>query len=747
MDVTYRFIASGAQDVEKAFTGIEKAAVRQKQAVEQATRSTSRAFSAGGGGGGAAGGRRPVSETERLAQRVAAAQERQAQREVRAAERAAQAKTRADAKANLAKTRADEKAATAAVRVEERAAKAKVRIEERNRAYVARIRDKHFADEQRRGEREERDKIRRTERAAQEAARKEEAARKRAEGERAAKRKQSIGVLKDLASGAFLGTVGAGAALIGSAARESMDLQETSARIAISARGAGEKARDAGELRRGFERTAMATPGQSAAGIADAVQRFVSLTGDLDTAIKSQGTFATIASASGANVGDVAEAAASLSEQFDVKGIDEMRDALAALTFQGKHGAFELKDAAAQFQRLAASGASFGIPKGVGGVKILGGLTQIARKGTGSAEQATTAVENLLTNLKTKQTQLGGAGVKVFDKAGKARDVRDLIVESISKVGGKDMAKKAAGLTQIFGEQGIRAINPLIAKYGDTFRSTKGTDVEKTAAAVAMLRAELQDAIDAPGTFADAEEDAALAQKQASAQLSAAWEALKSKTADALIPSLGKLAESLAGKESLLDPFIEAVGLAAEAVVWFAEATGFKKKKTKTDELADAQKALDAYKQKNHITDATIGPVSPAQAALEDKVAAANEALFSSNAPKGPMGAADFVTKYMAANNMGEDRRQEAETLAQRLRNKDGGGLQANDWLQEHLYGETTAGRDVRHQYQGDVKYQQSAAAIDTKDAQVALQSFANSVAAANAKIAASQQGSIVTGV
>ena len=700
MDITYRFVASGHGDVEKAFTGIEQAARRQKKAVDESAKA-SRAATA------------PAAAKARMTD----------------AERAARAQERAQARS-----------ATAAERAAKRGADAQVREQERAQKHVARIKDRHFADEQRKYEQQQRV-----------LAQKKVAAARRAKRESEAAREKSFGTLKDIGSGAILGTVATGGAMIGAAASEAMKLQEASARIAIASRRPGEQARDASELRRGFEQTAINAPGVKASDVADAVGRFVSLTGDVDTALKSQGTFATVATASGGNIGDIAEAAASLSQQFDVKGIEEMREALAALTFQGKEGSFELKDAAAQFQRLAASGAAFGIPKGASGVKTLGGLTQIARSGTGSAEQAATAVENLLTNLKVKQKELGAEGVQVFDKGGMARDVRDLIVESISKVGGADMAKKSMGLTKIFGEQGIRAINPLVAKYSTAFQGTKGTDEEKTAAGIAALRAEIERSINAPGDWADVQEDAALAQKNASAQLTGAWESIKAKTADALLPSLAALAEKLGGKESMLDPFIEAVGLAAEALIGlhgFLEDAGLikKKQKSRADIAAEAGKALEKFDKK-----AGIGPLTASEQAKRDELAAAataaQDAVFEKAGTSGKgMSKDDFVAQYMAAGGMAADDRDSVAMLAGALQKNPADAFRSNDFAMGVLGGENQQQQDVRRQFQASVTAEKTLGQDKAAQDLSALATNAVAASQALAKIAANGQGSIVSG-
>jgi hypothetical protein len=566
-DVVYRFIASGQDTVAGAFRSIHKAALDYGKAVEGAYGRTERA--AARSGRAMAG--RGATPTERLAERVERDQ-------VRAA------KKKADAEAREAKRSAD------------------VQIREADRVE---------REKQRIAARAERERVR----LVQQQARLHQQSTERARRERAE-------TLTRLGKSTF--DIGGGAVLTGStlaiglatgAARDALRTQEMANRISINARKRGQDFVDPTALRREFEATAQATPGIGAADVADAVQRFITLTGDIDTARRGQGVFATVASATGANIGDVAEAAASISQQFDIKGLEDMKDVLASLTFQGKEGAFELRDAAAQFQRLAASGASFGIPKTVQGVKTLGGITQIARTGTGSAEQAATAVENLLTQFKAKSGVLASKyKVDVF-RDGKARPIEDLIVETIAKVGGGDIAKKQAGLTSVFGEQGIRAINPLVSKYNTTYQETSGTAAEKTAAGMAVLRAELEKAINAAGTYSDVQRDAARAQQDATAQLTAAWEKVTAQAADQIVPALIPLVGELPKLTGALRPAIEGLGLFARGLVMMVESLqdlGFIDKPTRQEEYAQVKRESDLF-------EATIDPMQMSRAQIEQR--------------------------------------------------------------------------------------------------------------------------------
>ena len=115
-------------------------------------------------------------------------------------------------------------------------------------------------------------------------------------------------------------------------------------------------------------------------------------------------------------------------------------------------------------QKLASAANAFDIGKGPEAVAKLGGLVQIARTGTRSPQQAGTAVENIFTGLTGHQKQLKAAGVDLYDKKGGKRDVDEVLTGgTIAKVGGSDMGAKSAGLLKIFGKQGSRAVNPLMA--------------------------------------------------------------------------------------------------------------------------------------------------------------------------------------------------------------------------------------------------------------------------------------------
>jgi chemotaxis protein histidine kinase CheA len=470
-----------------------------------------------------------LRQQERVAQQQERFRQREAQQQDRARQQEARAKERDATAWNRARQRAVEKAMATETRAAEKTAKEQARI-------VARQQQQ----QQQAWHRYEQERL---------------AVRKKYEAAAAPEAQGGGGMSTwEIAKGTMVGGLAARGVMMAidtvkSAARGVADLQEAANRTSINARQAGQGFVSPEELISDVQKAALGSPGQKAADIMQALQSFVSLTGELKTGRESAGTFATVAAATGSNVGDVSQAAASIYNQFGLKTKEEMQDVLASLTFQGKTGAFELRDAASQFQRLAAAGASFGL-SGAKGVKTIGGLAQIARTGTGSAEQTTTAIENIFSNLIAKSAILKQQGVRVYDKSGKTRDVTDVLLESIVKAGKNNFEKKGQILQQVFGDQGIRGVRPLLAKYQTEFQGVKnkgGTDAEAAAAGLKRLREEIDKSVNAPGAWDEVQRDAAQAAKDVNAQTTRAFEAVQASLTKTVMPAVAAFAVALDG--------------------------------------------------------------------------------------------------------------------------------------------------------------------------------------------------------
>jgi hypothetical protein len=486
--------------------------------------------------------------------------------------RAFQSISTSAAKAATAEQRSQartEAAAEKAAGAKERAAAKAARAAEKEADKAARAEQKHTATVEREAKKRADIEIRESKRAAASQAREQRAAAK--SQERASQRRAaSLGRLTDDAKGMALGgaaTVGAaGLGIVGAAARKEFRTRSMARDLSVSARGSGQRAVDPSVLTKEAHDVAAKNPGISADGVLSGMRAFVTKTGDLATARKLSGTMATVASATGADPSEIGDAMADMSKKFDIKSVEGMQQAMAVLVEQGKKGSFELKDLAAQLPKVGAAAQRFGLDKGHKGIAKLGGLLQISREATGSSEQASSALEATFRQLVSKSGDLKDAGVNVFDKGGNARDIEDVLVESISKVGGKDMEKKKVGLQKIFGEEGIRAISPLI----DTFATAvkEGTDPVKA------LRDRLGEAIGATGGWSDVVQDATLRQQDESAKLTAAWDALGAKVGEAVLPHLTGMADAVLKNRSALDALAGTVGVLAEGFESLAKALG-----------------------------------------------------------------------------------------------------------------------------------------------------------------------------
>lgn len=475
------------------------------------------------------------------------------------------------------------------------------------------------------------------------------------------------GQVKGAVIGGVLAAGALGIGVAGAAGRDALRLREVSNRLSISARGAGQEAVDPKALQEEFQRTAINTPGQTAAGIAEAVQAFVTKTGRLDVARSQQGVFATVASATGGNVVDIGNAAADLFQKFDITKMEDMADAMAALTFQGKNGAFELKDAASQFGRMSAAASAFGLEKGAKGVRTLGGLTQIARSATGSPEQAATAVEAMFRQFVSKAGEIKKlTGTDVFTDASKtkARDIQTLLTETIA--GAKGNQTK---LQTIFGDEGARGIKPLIATFNEAQAAAKAGGVKdeagQVAAGLAALKKALSDAIDAPGDYAELQRDAAQAQQDSSAKMTAAWEKITATAGNSLIPVFTALADKIAENPEAIQAFADAVSAGAEAMldlIKFIEDVAGKKilspEKREEKFRKDAEKAI---KEEAKVKASVDSKENAAALQKQGKTAEAAAMLTRLADPKHAAEEADKVRKAevnsaMARNAVGKER-------------------------------------------------------------------------------------------
>jgi hypothetical protein len=597
-DIRYTFVSSGQQSVERAFQTIEAAAKRSARTVEASYVSQERAARRSAGMQEREA-RRPVGRLAQLAKQVERDQIQAAQREARAKAQALQYVQRIRERHFADQQRQGERAATQTVRTEQKASKlrervmaAEARVRDRMVAADARREDQHRqrmarsreTDAQKQRVHEERvarmkeSMHRRTDRIRQDGLAGEDRLRQKARERIADSRRGAMyGGIESGIRGVVLGggtaALALGAGVGGAAVKDAYALQSIANRLSINSRKSGQEFMDPTRLRKEFEATALATRGVvSAEDVATGTSAFVTKTGDVGKARSFMSTFATTSAATGASFEDIANAGAELSKKFAINTVEEMQAALASVTFGGKEGAFEIADAAQKYAKLASAGAKFGLDKGVGGVKVLQGLSQIAMDSTGDRDVATTGVEAMLRQIVSESDTIerlnGGNGPKVFtdDSRTKTMPIEKLLPDVIAAAGG-DLVK----LQKIFGDEGSRGINPLITSFNDAYSGAQGsngkkaTDAERTAAGKAAVQAKLDAAINAPGTFKDIQMDADKA-VDTPAKLAASWERLTSAAGDKLMPILDRMADRFEVSGGALDAFVGTLEVLLEMI-------------------------------------------------------------------------------------------------------------------------------------------------------------------------------------
>lgn len=197
-----------------------------------------------------------------------------------------------------------------------------------------------------------------------------------------------------------------------------------------------------------------------------AVEKIVSKTGNLEFAQENLKNLAYTISATGAAGNDVGAMAADLFEKFNIKDANQMIATLGMLVNQGKAGAFELRDLATQGERVTAAYGQMG-RTGVEAAAEMGAMLQMARKATGSPEQAATALEAFIRNLNAveKRSILQKSGIRLMDPEDPKRMRSAIeIAKDLIKLTKGDVSK----IGRVIDAEGISALNAMIIEYKQT---------------------------------------------------------------------------------------------------------------------------------------------------------------------------------------------------------------------------------------------------------------------------------------
>lgn len=306
---------------------------------------------------------------------------------------------------------------------------------------------------------------------------------------------------------------------------------------------------------------------ETAAGL----QAFVAKTGDLQTGLDIMKELGKVAKATGTDMNDMLDAAGDVSnglgENFAGNRGQTIINTMKGFAGQGKVGAVEIKDLAAQMAKLsAASGAFEGKPEEI--MATMGGLAQMSRKlgGSATATQAATSVLSMVNTLKTpaRMNQFKEFGVDILnEKTGMLRNPEEIILDSIEKAG-----TDPANLKKMWANTGgARAVEG----FSTTYRRARGTVLDKGGSddeANAAGRAAVKEAFASFRKAALNDEEinasfgARMGNTDSRAQLqNNRMEDVAARIGDKLLPALEKLAPLI---ERVVDGFGGMVAWAAE---------------------------------------------------------------------------------------------------------------------------------------------------------------------------------------
>jgi TP901 family phage tail tape measure protein len=332
---------------------------------------------------------------------------------------------------------------------------------------------------------------------------------------------------------------GVGATLV-AGAKDALDFDRALTQLNVSSSGA---TGSVAEMHDQFLKLSQST-GLAKEELLAGAQAYVALTGDGAGAGKAVATFARVATASGAAMADVSGAAAALKEQFGLMPT-ELEDAFSILIRGGKAGKIELKEMASLTASLGAAFKQFGGSQGLGGAAQLGAMFQVAARNFGSASEASTGLERLMSNIQASEFKFAKMGV-VFRKSGKAGKGEFKDVVTIVKQLGAVLDKDPKKFQKMFGEN-IIAKQALLALY-------------QNIGAVEQLTVATRGA-------KDVTEDLATVQGSASFKAQKAWNDTKVAIARAFTPErVEQLANAITRVLAVVTRLIDAVGGVDNAV-------------------------------------------------------------------------------------------------------------------------------------------------------------------------------------
>jgi TP901 family phage tail tape measure protein len=188
------------------------------------------------------------------------------------------------------------------------------------------------------------------------------------------------------------------------------------------------------------------------------------------------------AQAAGAQTEDIAKSADAVGTHLMV-GAGEMQKAFDIMAEGGKAGQFELKDMARYLPSLAPAAKALGL-EGTKGLSELVAMLQVIRKGSGSSEEAATAMNNILQKMSSEETtkrfKKMGVDLEAALKKGRAegRNLLEVFEDATWKAVKGDLSQLPKVINDMEFARGMRAVLSMRGewqKLADTISKANGT--------------------------------------------------------------------------------------------------------------------------------------------------------------------------------------------------------------------------------------------------------------------------------
>lgn len=272
---------------------------------------------------------------------------------------------------------------------------------------------------------------------------------------------------------------------------------------------------------------------------------------------------AKLSKATGAEFGNVMGAVGILRSQNVNLGTEAGSQMLRDLVAQGKRGSVEMSDLATIAGKVTASSAMYQGSQTDAQRKLLG-LSQIAIKTAGSPEEAATAISRLGSDTLAHGAALRAAGLNLSDaKTGLLASPEQILSQVLGAAGGNLGKVQQMG----FGERSIKLFEALAPSYQNAFAAAKGTEKERTAAAMAAVSAEVSGFTAAKFSKEDVENDLAVVMQSKAEKIDMAMMRLKEILADKGVPLFERFINGLDRNLPQIERFLDRLAGLAE---WFA---------------------------------------------------------------------------------------------------------------------------------------------------------------------------------